>query len=85
MGEEPSDAGPDNDRSRSDLYRFSGAGVHLAATIGVFAWLGSLLDGKLESRPWFLLAGVFAGFGLGLYNMIRKFLPPPSGTPPKDR
>jgi F0F1-type ATP synthase assembly protein I len=60
-----------------DLYRYSGLGLQFAATVGVFALLGHWVDGRLGASPWFLLAGVFLGFGLGLYSMVHKL---PSST-----
>ena len=61
----------------SDLYRYSGLGFQFAAAVGLFALGGRWLDGKLGSSPWFLLAGVFTGFGLGLYSLLSKL---PGGT-----
>lgn len=55
-----------------DLYRYSGLGLQFAATVVVFAFAGRWLDGRLSSSPWCLLAGVFLGFGLGLYSMVKK-------------
>lgn len=76
-----------------DLTRYSGLGVQFAAVVGLFALAGRWLDGRLDTSPWLLLAGVFLGFGLGLYSMIKKM---PSGSarhakgarppaPPRDR
>ena len=59
----------------SDLYRYAGVGLHFAATIGVFAALGYWADARFGSSPWFLLLGVFLGFGLGLRSLIAKLGP----------
>jgi F0F1-type ATP synthase assembly protein I len=59
-----------------DLTRYSGLGLQFAVTVGVFALAGRWLDRRLDASPWFLLAGVFLGFGLGLTSMIHKL---PSG------
>lgn len=56
-----------------DLARYSGLGLQFAATVGIFALLGHWLDGRLGASPGCLLAGVFLGFGLGLYSMVKKF------------
>ena len=69
-----------NRRDRGDLYRNAGVGVQFAATIGVFAWGGSWLDGRLQTRPWFLIVGVFVGFGSGLASLIYKLSPKPRRT-----
>jgi F0F1-type ATP synthase assembly protein I len=63
-----------------DLARFSGLGVQFAATVGVFAFAGHWLDGRVGSSPAFLIVGVFVGFGLGLYSLIQKV---PAATPRK--
>jgi F0F1-type ATP synthase assembly protein I len=55
-----------------DLYRYSGLGLQFAAVVGLFALAGRWLDGRWNTSPWLLLVGVFLGFGLGLYSMIRK-------------
>lgn len=59
----------------NDLFRFAGLGTQFAATLGVFGGLGWWLDTKLGSSPWLLIIGIFAGFGLGLYSMIKKLGP----------
>jgi len=55
-----------------DLTRYSGLGLQFAATVGLFALAGRWLDQRWNASPWFLLAGVFLGFALGLYSMIKK-------------
>jgi F0F1-type ATP synthase assembly protein I len=74
------------ERPIADLYRYSGLGLAFAATVGLFALIGRWLDGRWGTSPWFLLGGVFLGFGLGLYSMLKK-LPPSSAQrqPPPDR
>ncbi|MSR62682.1 MAG: AtpZ/AtpI family protein [Planctomycetes bacterium] len=88
MSPEPKRAG-----ATGDLYRYSGLGLQFAATVVVFAFAGRWLDGRTGTSPLALLFGVFLGFGLGLYSMVKK-LPsspkkpgagkhpmPPSDTP----
>jgi len=68
-----------------ELYRFSALGLQFAATIGVFALVGWWVDGKVGTRPWLLIVGVFLGFGLGLYSMILKVPKArPRSRPPHD-
>ena len=65
-----------------DYSRYSGVGLQFAATVAVFALLGWWGDGKLGTRPWLLLTGVFAGFGLGFYWLVSKFASEkPQGRP----
>lgn len=62
--------------------KYAGLGIHFAVTMLVFAFGGHWLDGKLGTRPIFLIIGVFAGFTGGLISMIRKV---PPATPRKQR
>lgn len=62
-----------------DLYgRYAGLGMQFAATIGLFAWAGWWLDGKLGTRPIVLIVGVLLGFLGGLVSLVHK-VPPPRG------
>lgn len=36
-----------------------------------FGYIGNYFDKKLDSSPLGVIIGVFLGFGLGLYNMIK--------------
>ena len=46
------------------IYSFFGAVLFLG-------YIGHILDQKLNGGPWFLIAGVFLGFVLGLYRMFK--------------
>lgn len=46
-------------------------GYTLAGGILLFAYIGYLIDEKTQQAPLFLVLGVFLGFGLGFYNMIK--------------
>lgn len=48
---------------------FAGLGIQLAVFILLFLYLGQWLDKKFGTDPWLLILGVFAGAGLGFYNM----------------
>jgi F0F1-type ATP synthase assembly protein I len=37
----------------------------------LFGYFGHWLDEKLETHSWLLIAGVFLGFALGFYRMIK--------------
>lgn len=63
-GEEPSS-------SASQIGRYSGYGLTLGLAVALFAWLGTLLDERLGTKPLFVLLGTFLGFGAGLYRMLR--------------
>jgi F0F1-type ATP synthase assembly protein I len=56
----------------TDFGRYAGLGLQFGATITIFALGGWWLDERLGSSPWLLLVGVFAGFGGGLFSLVRK-------------
>jgi F0F1-type ATP synthase assembly protein I len=68
---------PKRGGAAGDLYRYSGLGLQFAATMIVFAFAGRWLDGRIGTSPLALLVGVFLGFGLGLYSMVKKLPTPP--------
>ena len=75
MNEDPL---PDAEKIAKDakaLYRNSGAGLAFAASILVFTGIGYWLDVKFGTSPWLLLVGVFTGFPLALYSLLKKFSP----------
>ncbi len=72
--------------------RYSGLGLQLFVAIGLLAWIGWWLDGRLGWSPFGLVVGVFLGFAAGLFSILSKVPggvpraarrpPPPSGTDP---
>lgn len=46
-----------------------GVGLQFAASILLFLFLGSWLDGKLGTSPWLLLLGVLVGSSAGFYSL----------------
>ena len=58
-------------------YRYTGLGLQFAATIGVFGYGGFWLDEKLGTLPLLLIIGVFLGFALGTFSLVKR-LPPNS-------
>jgi F0F1-type ATP synthase assembly protein I len=40
---------------------------------------GYLVDGWIDSQPWFLLVGALLGIAVGFYNLFRRVLPPKEG------
>ena len=58
---------------KKNIMVFSGMAIQMGVTIGLFAWLGTMLDAKyqLEKPVWtivFSLSGVF----ISLYLLIRQ-------------
>jgi F0F1-type ATP synthase assembly protein I len=57
--------------NNADLWRFFGAGIQLAATVGLFCLLGWWLDGKFGWTPWGLVACGSFGTIAGLYHFLK--------------
>jgi F0F1-type ATP synthase assembly protein I len=53
------------------IMKWSGLGVEFAGVIVLFCYFGYKLDEKLQTSPWFLLAGFFLGFIGMLYIIIK--------------
>lgn len=49
-------------------------GYTIAVPIVVFALLGRFLDKKLETSPWFLLAGILFSIALSSWLVYKKTL-----------
>jgi F0F1-type ATP synthase assembly protein I len=45
--------------------------TQLAITVIFGTWAGAKLDGWLDTSPWLLFLGLFGGFAIGLYSMVR--------------
>jgi len=45
-------------------------GFTLVGSTLFFTWLGYLLDGRLHTRPWLMVAGVFVGAVAGFANLV---------------
>ncbi len=46
-------------------------GADLAVCVVGGVWLGKYIDSLLSSSPWFLLAGLLLGLGIGVYSVYR--------------
>lgn len=46
-------------------------GVQLAATVLLLFFMGLWADGKLDTQPWLMLAGLMVGVGVGFYNFFK--------------
>ena len=51
----------------------AGVGLQFGLTICLFALLGMWADGKLDTKPWLMVAGVVLAFIGGTISMLRKF------------
>jgi F0F1-type ATP synthase assembly protein I len=62
---------------------FASLGFETVAPVVLFLFAGYLLDGWVDSQPWFLLGGALLGIVVGMYNLFRRVLPPKGGGPIK--
>jgi F0F1-type ATP synthase assembly protein I len=65
----PPNAGKSTGPRPADL---AGIGVQFIVVLLAFLYLGKWLDARLGTSPWFLMLGVFLGFGLSLLYIYRK-------------
>jgi ATP synthase protein I len=66
-----------DDRASSPLTevaRFSGHGLTIAVSTGLFLMVGWWVDGKLGTRPLFAIGGALLGAAAGLYSMVQHVL-----------
>ena len=57
--------------------RLTGIGFYIAACILIGVFAGLWLDGKLNTRPLFIILGLVIGLGVavfGVYQMIRPLM-----------
>ncbi|MCK5941022.1 MAG: AtpZ/AtpI family protein [Planctomycetes bacterium] len=73
--QEPSGAGPSGTTRSPTAQKAIGAGLTLAASVGVFAYGGLWLDRTLGTRPWLLLLMVALGIGGGMLHLIYVVAP----------
>ena len=58
------------DSGPSPALRYTWLGAEFAAIFIGFTYAGYHLDQRLQTKPWLLLIGIAAGFGLALYRLI---------------
>ncbi|MEL7088572.1 MAG: AtpZ/AtpI family protein [Planctomycetota bacterium] len=59
------------DEARRQKHSMAGAGLELAAGIGLFAGIGYLIDRWLGLLPWGTVTGALLGMTAGLYLLIK--------------
>jgi len=62
----------------TEVGRYGGYGLTIGVATALFAWVGTLLDARLHTKPLFVLLGTFLGFGAAFYSMIRHLQAEPS-------
>lgn len=68
------DADAGSSRLPRQLGRYAGHGLTIGLSTALFAWLGSLLDGRLGTEPLFVIVGSFLGMGAGFVSMYRHLV-----------
>jgi len=61
---------PDQETNRKSGLAYAAA-LTLFATVAAFSGLGWMVDRWLDTKPWFLAAGVVLGSIAGLYQFVR--------------
>lgn len=70
---DPIDSQKSNRNKPNQLLKFSGMAVQMAATIGLGAWAGTLLDAKYKpEKPYWTIALSLLGVFISLYLLIRQ-------------
>ena len=54
--------------------KYAGLGLQLAASIGLFLFLGWKLDQRLGVTPLLTIIGAFVGAGAGFYSLYRHVI-----------
>lgn len=65
--------------------KYAGLGLQLAASLGLFLWLGWLADHRLGTTPIFTILGAFVGAAAGFYSLYRQLILDPRGGDGPDR
>ena len=68
---EPPRSGSSEERALP-LARFAGIGLQFGAAITLFSLAGYWVDGRLGTRPAFLIVGVLLGFAGGTISMVKS-------------
>ena len=61
---------PDQETNRKSGLAYAAA-LTLFASVAAFSGLGWMVDRWLDTKPWFLAAGVVLGSAAGLYQFVR--------------
>jgi len=59
------------DEARRAKHSMAGAGLEMAAGIGLFAGIGYVIDRSLGSLPWGTVVGALLGMTAGMYLLIK--------------
>jgi F0F1-type ATP synthase assembly protein I len=54
--------------------QYAGLGLQFAMAVGLFMWLGWVVDHRLGWTPVLTIVGAFVGAGGGFYSMYRRLI-----------
>jgi len=74
MVEKRDDKGDQNGSPLVQLAHYSGHGLTIALSTGLFLLAGWWLDGKAGTRPLFAIAGALLGAAAGFYSLLQHLL-----------
>lgn len=60
----------EQEKASSPALRYTWLGAEFAAIFIGSTYAGYHLDQRMQTKPWLLLLGIAAGFGLALYRLI---------------
>jgi F0F1-type ATP synthase assembly protein I len=66
-----------------ELARYSGLGLQLAGSVGLFMAGGWWLDGKLGTTPLLTIIGALGGGAAAFYSIYQHLVKRRGGKPPK--
>jgi F0F1-type ATP synthase assembly protein I len=58
--------------AHNDFIRYSGLGLQLMVTIGIFILIGYYLDRRFDTSPVWVLIFSFIGTGAGFYHFVKS-------------
>ena len=67
---------PGRPRRDDGISRYGALVLQFAASVGLGAWGGHWLDGRLGTNPWLLITGAFLGFFGSILAIVRSVPPP---------
>ncbi len=65
---------PETEATLVTMARYSGHGLTLALSVGLFLLLGWWLDGRLGTTPLLTIVGAMVGAAAGFYSMLQHLL-----------
>lgn len=74
MVEKRGDKGDPPEPPLVQLAHYSGHGLTIALSTGLFLLAGWWLDGKVGTRPFFAIAGALLGAAAGFYSLLQHLL-----------